>query len=85
MADRISLDAHEIALVGTSIRSLEPVPAVGTWEVTGHVSCSGDGQLKALTPGELAPLCPLCAAEVRWTLSHPAPAVVADQGADQLP
>ena len=85
MADRISLDAHEIALVGATIRSLEPVPAVGTWEVTGHVSCSGDGQLKALTPGEPAPLCPLCAAEVRWTLSHPAPAVVADQGADRLP
>ena len=85
MADRISLDAHEIAPVGTGIRSLEAVPGVGTWEVTGHVSCSGDGQLKALTPGESAPLCPVCTAEVRWTLAHPAPAVVADQGADRLP
>ena len=86
MSERTVSDTPEIPWLGTSIRSLEPVPGVGTWAVTGHGSCSGDGQLKALTPGEPAPLCPLCAAEVRWTLASLAPAVSAHhEGADPLP
>ena len=43
----------------TTTRSLEPVPRVGTWEVTDHEPCSGSGRLKALTPREPAPLCPV--------------------------
>jgi hypothetical protein len=86
MSDRTVGDTPDIPWLGTCIRSLEPVPGVGTWAVTGHVSCSGDGQLKALTPGEPAPLCQMCAAEVRWTLVHLAPTVAVDhQGADRLP
>jgi hypothetical protein len=78
MTDRRVRDAHELASVGTTTRSLEPVPRVGTWEVTDHEPCSGTGRLKALTPGEPAPLCPVCEREVTWQLSRLAPAVATD-------
>lgn len=82
MADRISLDAHEIALVGTTTRSLRPVPRMGTWEIVGHAPCTGDGHRKALTPGEPAPLCPACAIEVTWQLTHLAPTAAGDLQGD---
>ena len=78
MTDRITLGAHEIAWVGTTIPSLQPVPGVGTWEVIGHDGCDGNGRLKALTPGEPAPLCSTCDGEVTWRLSHLAPSVATD-------
>lgn len=78
MTDRISLEAHEIPWVGTVVRSLQPVPGVGTWEVVDHAGCPGEGRLAALTPGEPAPLCVSCNGEVRWQLTHLAPSVAAD-------
>ena len=80
MADRITLDAHDHAGVGTTIASLEPVPGVGTWQVVDHEGCEGNGRLKALTPGEPAPLCADCDREVTWRLSLPAPSVAPDHG-----
>jgi hypothetical protein len=77
--------SDDVASVGTTTRSLEPVPDVGTWEVERHGWCEGRGRLMALTPAEPAPLCPVCRQEVRWRLSHLAPAVVADEGRTAAP
>ena len=86
MTDRPTLDGHEIAAVGTTVPSLRPVPGVGTWELVDHEGCEGNGRLRALTPGEPAPLCADCEGKVTWRLSHPAPAVAADRtGEGRLP
>ena len=86
MTDRITLGANEIASVGTTIPSLEPAPSGGTWEITAHPACSGDGQLRALTPGEPAPLCRVCGCEVDWRLTDLAPAPASDpRGGRTLP
>jgi hypothetical protein len=86
MTDRLTPGVHEIAWVGTTVRSLAPVPGVGTWELVDHASCPGNGRLMALTPGEPAPLCPVCDREVSWQLSHLAPSVAADhRNAGKLP
>jgi hypothetical protein len=75
-----------IPTVGTTVRSLEPVPRVGTWEILDHGRCAGNGRLKALTRDEAAPLCPACSAEVRWQLTHIAPTVASDhRGSGRLP
>jgi hypothetical protein len=72
-----------IPIIGTTVRSLEPVPRVGTWEIVDHGTCAGNARRRALTRGETAPLCPACDAKVRWELTHVAPTVGADQpGAD---
>lgn len=78
MTDRIARDAYQIAWVGTVVRSLAPVPGVGTWELIDHAPCAGNGRLIALTSGQPAPLCPECDRAVSWQLSHLAPAVAAD-------
>jgi hypothetical protein len=78
MRDRTTSDAHGIARVGTTIESLGPVPDVGTWEVAAHWRCEGTGRLMALTPGEPAPLCPVCRQQVRWRLLDLAPALAGD-------
>jgi hypothetical protein len=67
-----------IPIIGTTVRSLEPVPRVGTWEIVDHGTCAGNARRRALTPRETAPLCPACDAEVRWQLTHVAPTVAAD-------
>ena len=75
-----------IPSVGTTVKSLERVPRVGTWEIVDHGTCPGNGRLKALTRDETAPLCPTCSAEVRWQLTHIAPTVASDHlGAGPLP
>ena len=75
-----------IPTVGTTVRSLEQVPRVGTWEIVDHGPCPGNGRLKALTRDEAAPLCPACSAKVRWQLTHIAPTVASDHlGAGRLP
>ena len=72
--------------VGTRVMSLQPAPAVGTWEVVDHQRCAGHGRLKALTRGETAPLCDICGDRVPWQLSHLAPSVAADHyGVGRLP
>ena len=86
MTDQISSDAQGIDEVGTTISSLDTVALIGTWELLDHGSCDGRGRLMALTPGEPAPICPVCHGEVRWRLTHRAPSVAADhQRAGPLP
>lgn len=86
MTDRITTEAHDIPWVGDRVASLDRVPGVGTWEVLEHGGCAGIGLLKALTPGDPAPLCPVCDQEVAWQLSHLAPSVAADhRGVGKLP
>ena len=60
MADRISPDVHEIALVGTTTRSARPVPAMGTWESSGTHRAPGTATQGAHTGGAGAAL-PRCA------------------------
>jgi hypothetical protein len=78
VTDRIEHDAHQIAWVGTRVSSNDTSPGAGTWELVDHDGCEGYGMLRALTRGDIAPLCPVCAAEVRWQLTHLAPNVAAD-------
>ncbi len=86
VTDRIDYGAHQIAWVGTEVSSHDTAPGAGTWELVDHEDCEGDGMLRALTRGDVAPLCPVCSAEVRWRLTHLAPNVAADhRGVGRLP
>jgi len=57
VTDRIDHTATPMPALGTRVMSLQPAPAVGTWEAVEHERCAGNGRLKALTRGEAAPLC----------------------------
>ncbi len=86
MTDRIDNSAMFMPAVGTRVLSLQQAPAVGTWEVVDHERCAANGRLKALTPGETAPLCEICGDRVFWQLSHLAPSVAGDDyGIGHLP
>ena len=86
VTDRIDHTATPMPAVGTRVMSLQPAPALGTWEMVDHQRCSGNGRLKALTRGETAPLCDICGDRVPWQLSHLAPSVASDHdGVGQLP
>jgi hypothetical protein len=67
-----------MAWVGARVRSLDPVPGVGTWKIVDHEGCPGDGRLNAMTRDDPAPLCPVCGAHVTWELAHLAPSVSSD-------
>jgi hypothetical protein len=87
VTDRIDqASTMQIPTVGTTIRSLERVPRVGTWEIVDHGTCAGNARRRALTRADTAPLCPMCDAEVRWQLTQVAPTVAADDpGVDPRP
>jgi hypothetical protein len=63
--------------VGMRIRTGEPVPRPGTWEVVDH-DCPSAGALVALGPPDEAPPCPDGDGDVTWQLTHLTATVAAD-------
>jgi hypothetical protein len=66
--------------VGTRVRTGEPLPRPGSWEVVDHdcPQATGTGQLAALGPPDMAPSCFGCGEPVTWQLTHLASSVAAD-------
>jgi hypothetical protein len=79
VTDRSEHGTGDMAWVGARVRSLDPVPGVGTWKIVDHEGCPGDGRLNAMTRDDPAPLCPVCGAHVTWELAHLAPSVASDR------
>jgi hypothetical protein len=74
--------------VGMRVRTGEPLPRAGSWEVVDHdcPEAVGTGQLAALGPPDVAPPCLGCDNPVTWQLTHLATSVAADhRGAGPLP
>jgi len=66
--------------VGTRVRTGEPLPHPGSWEVVDH-DCPAAGTLVGLGPPDPAPACPGCDGEVTWQLTHLSPTVAGDHRA----
>src|SRR5829696_4396874 len=63
--------------VGTRVRTGDPIPRPGSWEVVDH-DCPAAGDLRALGPPDEAPACPGCDQPVTWQLTHLSATVAAD-------
>jgi hypothetical protein len=67
--------------VGTRVRTGDPIPRPGSWEVVDH-DCPAAGDLRALGPPDEAPACPDCDRPVTWQLTHLSATVAADHADD---